>query len=201
MITRRRFLANSSTFAIATLGAAEALAQGGGLAQSGLVGTLEGSQVVTDPAQWPEELQGGAGARRAGQAGQAAAGRAAPARRSRWCSSRLKRDRQVRRHLAARLLGPGRRRERQPHQRLRQAPVLGLHRHQDHARRSPRAWEMSDDGKTITRHAAQGHEVVRRRAVHRRRFRVLVRGHLRQQGHRADRHRRHVAQRQARARS
>src|SRR5262245_12326059 len=50
MITRRRFLANSSALAVATLGAAEALAQGGGLAQSGLVGTLEGSQVVTDPA-------------------------------------------------------------------------------------------------------------------------------------------------------
>ena len=57
MITRRRFLANSSTFAIATLGAAEALAQGGGLAQSGLVGTLEGSQVVTDPAAVPKSFK------------------------------------------------------------------------------------------------------------------------------------------------
>src|SRR5947199_8627788 len=50
MITRRRFLTNSSALAAATVGAAEAVAQGGGLAQSGLVGTLEGSQVVTDAA-------------------------------------------------------------------------------------------------------------------------------------------------------
>src|ERR1041385_974438 len=50
MITRRRFLTNSSVLAAASLGAAEALAQGGGLAQSGLVGNLEGSQVVTDAA-------------------------------------------------------------------------------------------------------------------------------------------------------
>ena len=57
MITRRRFLANSSTFAIATLGAAEALAQGGGLAQSGLVGTLEGSQVVTDAGAIPKSFK------------------------------------------------------------------------------------------------------------------------------------------------
>jgi peptide/nickel transport system substrate-binding protein len=57
MITRRRFLANSSALAVATLGAAEALAQGGGLAQSGLVGTLEGSQVVTDPAAIPKSFK------------------------------------------------------------------------------------------------------------------------------------------------
>ena len=37
---------------------------------------------------------------------------------------------------------------------------------------------MSDDGKTYTLSPAQGHEVVGRRAVHRRRFHVLVRGHL-----------------------
>ena len=57
MITRRRFLTNSSALAAATVGAAEALAQGGGLAQSGLVGTLEGSQVVTDAAAIPKSFK------------------------------------------------------------------------------------------------------------------------------------------------
>src|SRR2546421_12736091 len=57
MITRRRFLTNSSALAAATVGAAEALAQGGGLAQSGLVGTLEGSQVVPDPAAIPKSFK------------------------------------------------------------------------------------------------------------------------------------------------
>jgi peptide/nickel transport system substrate-binding protein len=57
MITRRRFLKNTSTLAVATLGAAEALAQGGGLAQSGLVGNLEGSQVVTDAAAIPKNFK------------------------------------------------------------------------------------------------------------------------------------------------
>ena len=68
MITRRRFLTNSSALALTSLGIADALAQGGGLAQSGLVGKLEGPQVVTDPAAMAEELQGVAGARRAGEA-------------------------------------------------------------------------------------------------------------------------------------
>jgi peptide/nickel transport system substrate-binding protein len=57
MITRRRFLTNSSALAAASLGAAEALAQGGGLAQSGLVGNLEGSQVVTDAAAIPKSFK------------------------------------------------------------------------------------------------------------------------------------------------
>ena len=54
MITRRRFLTDSSALALTSLGIADALAQGGGLAQSGLVGTLEGSQVVTDAAAIPK---------------------------------------------------------------------------------------------------------------------------------------------------
>src|SRR2546421_10299548 len=57
MVTRRRFLTNSSALAGVTLGAAEALAQGGGLAQSGLVGNLEGSQVVTDMAAIPKSFK------------------------------------------------------------------------------------------------------------------------------------------------
>src|SRR6516165_11314074 len=56
MITRRRFLTNSSALAVTTLSAAEGLAQGT-LTQSGLVGTLEGSQVVTDPAAIPKSFK------------------------------------------------------------------------------------------------------------------------------------------------
>ncbi len=47
---------------------------------------------------------------------------------------------------------------------------------------------------------AQGHEVVGRRALHRRRLRVLVRGPLLEQGDRADADRRHAAAGQARPR-
>src|SRR5262249_56219857 len=52
----RRFLTNSSALAVTTLSAAEGLAQGT-LTQSGLVGTLEGSQVVTDPAAIPKSFK------------------------------------------------------------------------------------------------------------------------------------------------
>src|SRR5262245_33168055 len=48
MTTRREFLLSSTAFAVATMGA-DAFAQGaGGLAQSGLVGELNGTTVVTD---------------------------------------------------------------------------------------------------------------------------------------------------------
>src|SRR5438876_9993183 len=57
MITRRRFLTNSSALALTSVSLADALAQGGGLAQSGLVGSLEGSQVVTDPAAIPKSFK------------------------------------------------------------------------------------------------------------------------------------------------
>ena len=79
MITRRRFLTHASALAVATLGAAEALAQGGGLAQSGLVGTLEGSQVVTDAAAIPKSFKEAPELAELVQARQAASGGAAPA--------------------------------------------------------------------------------------------------------------------------
>ena len=64
-----------------------------------------------------------------------------------------------------------------------------------------KAVDMSADGKIYTPQAAQGHEVVRRRAVHGRRFRVLVRGPLLQQGYRADADRRHARSTASPARS
>ncbi len=49
MTTRREFLLSSAAFAATTTLGAKAFAQGaGGLTQSGLVGKLEGSTVVTD---------------------------------------------------------------------------------------------------------------------------------------------------------
>ena len=46
--------------------------------------------------------------------------------------------------------------------------------------------EMQDDGRAWLVHLRRGHEVERRQAVHRRRLRVLVRGHLPEQGPRPD---------------
>ena len=88
--------------------------------------------------------------------------------------------------------GPGDVRERQPHQRR---PTSCFFWSADGSKIVPcvaKAYELSDDGKTYTHAPAQGHEMVRWRAVHRRRFHVLVRGHLRQQGDRPDADPRHA---------
>src|SRR5258708_7051869 len=56
--TRRQFLTYSSAFVATSAVALDALAQGAaGLAQSGLVGALDGSEVVTDPAAIPHKFQ------------------------------------------------------------------------------------------------------------------------------------------------
>ncbi len=56
--TRRQFLQYSTAVLATTATAGSALAQGaGGLAQSGLVGTLQGSQVVTDAARMPRTFK------------------------------------------------------------------------------------------------------------------------------------------------
>src|ERR1051326_2052101 len=56
--TRRQFLSYSSAFVATSAVALDALAQGAaGLAQSGLVGALDGSEVVTDPATMPHKFQ------------------------------------------------------------------------------------------------------------------------------------------------
>ena len=100
-----------------------------------LIGKLEGAEVVTDPAQLPQELQGGPAARRAGQGRQAAArpGAHRPGPAGRQAAPR---DRQVRRHLAARLHRPLRHVERPPRRPERQAALLRLHGHQARARTS-----------------------------------------------------------------
>ena len=129
-----RALLGASLFALAMPQAS--LAQSGGsLGQSGLVGELEGTTIITD--------RGRNGPKTFKEAPQLAElvkqGKLPPVKdrlpQEPMVVKPVKRDRQVRRHVAARLHRPGRRRERQPHQCVRQAPVLGPHRHQDRAER------------------------------------------------------------------
>ena len=149
------------------------------------------------PGAVADELQRGAGARRAGRQGRAAAGRGAAAEGPHGDPAG-RRDRQVRRHLAARLHRPRRQRERQPHPGLRPADPGRPHRRRAAALARQ---GLGDERGRQDLHAAsaRGPEVVRRRADDRRRLRLLVRGHLQQQGHRADADPGHDARGQARA--
>ena len=104
------------------------------LSQSGLVGEIQGPTMITDPAKWPKKFTEAPMLAELVKAGQAAAGRAAHPGRTDGLAA-AERDRQVRRHLAARLHRPGGRRERQPHPVLRQAAVLERRRQQDRALR------------------------------------------------------------------
>ena len=81
-----------------------------------------------------EEIRRGADAGRAGEGRQTAAGRAARSRRTAGVAA-AERDRQIRRHLAARVHRTGGRRERQPHPVVRQAAALERGRQQDRALR------------------------------------------------------------------
>ena len=144
-----------------------------------------------------DDLQRGAGAGRAGRQGRAAAGRGAAAEGPHGDPAG-RRDRHLRRHLAARLHRPRRQRERQPHPGLGPADPGRPHRRRAAALARQ---GLGDERGRQDLHAAsaRGPEVVRRRADDRRRLRVLVRGHLRQQGHRADADPGHDARGQARA--
>ncbi len=167
---------------LSAVAAAGALAQGG---KSSLIGKLEGPEVVTDSAKWPKAFKEApqlaelvkAGklppvAERIGQdplvikplkevgkyGGTWRAGFTGPA--DFWNGFRC-------------CSGPG------------PSHVLGLHGRQGHAepRQGPR-----DAGRRprVARAPAPRDEVERRQAVHRRRLRLLVRGHLSEQGSRAD---------------
>ncbi len=161
-----------------------------------LIGKLEGPELILDPAKWPTKFSEAPMLAELVKQGKlppvdgahpegAARHQAGP------------RDRPVRRDLAARLHGPRRQRERQPHRVGRQAPVLGVHGHPAPAvRRAPVAPERRREvGDALP---AQGSQVVGREALHRRRLRVLVRGRLPEQGHRADAASRLPDQRQVR---
>ena len=169
---------------LVALGAAGALAQGG---KSTLIGKLEGPEVVTDPAKFPKTFK---------EAPQLAAlvkaGKLPPV------AERIGQDPLVIKPLheigkyggtwRARLHRPGRLLER----------LSAAARGPDHLM----FWDYTGD-KVVPEHRqgprdagrrraslaapAPRHEVERRQAVHRRRLRVLVRGHLPEQGPRARR--------------
>ena len=105
------------------------------LAESGLIGELEGVTIITDPAQWPTSFS-----EAPSLAEKVAAGELPPV------EERLPEDLmviqpvdeigQLRRHLAARLHRPRRQRERQPHPVLRSPDPGRPHR----CRPTPVAW-------------------------------------------------------------
>ena len=185
--------------AVALLGAAALIGvlprpgAGPGLAAIGPDRQARGHHDHRGPLEVADDVPRGAGAGRVGQAGKAAAGRAAPAGGSDGDPAGA-RDRQVRRHLAPRLHRPRRQRERQPHPGLRPADPGRPHR-QRAAALARQGLEDERGRQDLYALSAQGPEVVGRRAVHRRRLRLLVRGHLQQQGHRADRDPGHDARR------
>ena len=148
------------------------------------------------PREVPQDPEGGAAARGAGQGRQAAAGGRArrPGPAGHQAAAR---DRQVRRHVARRLHGPGRLLERLPLLLGAGPPdVLGLHGRQGRAEPRPGPRDAGRRAR-VARAPAPRHEVERRQAVHRRRLRVLVRGHLPEQGPRPHAVGGHGHQRQA----
>ena len=133
--------------------------------------------MITDPAKWPKKF-----AEAPMLAELVKAGKLPPVEQrfphEPLVVKPLQRDRQVRRHLAARLHRPRRRRERQPHQRRPTSCCSGTPTGTKIVpvrRQGLRAERRRQDLHAVP---AQGHEVVGRRAVHRRRLHVLVRGHL-----------------------
>ena len=130
-----------------------------------------------------ENLQGSPDSGRAGESRKAARGRQALARAfAAFRREAPARNRKIRRQLAQGLHRTGRPRERRPDRFARQDPDLRLHRHQDHPQSRPRleGQRRRQDDDDLP---AQGRQVVRRHAVHRERFHVLVPGHLSQQEH------------------
>ena len=118
MTTRRTFLGTSAALAAVSAPMAEALAQAvqatGQVMQSGLVGSLQGvTQSTTIPTKFKEAPQ---------LAELVKAGKLPPVEQRLPAEPMVLKpldvDRPLRRHLAARLHRPLRRRERQPHQRI-----------------------------------------------------------------------------------
>ena len=131
----------------------------------------------------PAAAQGGkyheAPARRTGEGRQAAAGRAAPARATAG-GARGREGRRVRRRLATRLPGSGGRQQLRA-RRLRW-PVPLLPRRRGDRAQDRRRSEVIGRFQGLDDPAAQGRPLVRWRAVHRRRHRVLVQGRAAEQG-------------------
>ncbi len=137
-VTRREFLQHaalaSGAVALTGLVPTAALAAQAGEQKIGaqLIGKLEGPELDPGSRQVAQEVRRGPHAGRAGQGRQAPAGGEAHPRGADGREAAAQR-RQVRRDVAARLHRARRRREREPHRLHGQDPLLGLHRHQDHA--------------------------------------------------------------------
>ena len=102
-----------------------------------LIGKLEGAEVVTDPAQVPKRFNEAPQLAELVKAGKLPAGRAAH-RPGPAGHQAAPRDRPLRRDLAPRLHRAVRLLERPPRRPERQAPLLGLHRHQARPEHRPR---------------------------------------------------------------
>ena len=148
--------------------------------QSGLVGKLEDSDHHHRHRAMAEEVQGSAGARRLVKAGKLPP-----------VEQRLPQEPMVLKPLRSvgkyggtwrrGFLGPG---DSENGNRMRSGDKL-LFWDETGTKIAPsvaKGWEISDGRQAHDHLPAQGHEVVGRRAVHRRRLRVLVRGHVPEQG-------------------
>ena len=186
--TRREFLrdAVTATGALAAAGALPvgAVAQPTALGAQ-LIGKLEGPELMLDPRQVAQEVRRGADAGGAGE-GRASCRRSSSAcPRSRWSSSRCSEIGRYGGTWRRGFTGPG---DGENGNRIVSSDKLLFWDYTGTkiCPASRASWQQSDDGKSVTLYLRQGHEVVGRHAVHRRRLRVLVRGHLPEQGHRAD---------------
>ena len=170
----------SILIALTVLLSGAALAQQPDLSQSGLVGKLENPTIVTDPAQWPKKF---------GEAPALAelvkAGKLPPV------EQRMPQEPMVIKPLRSvgkyggtwrrGFLGPG---DSENGNRVRSADKLLFWDVTGTQYRAQRREGLGDQRRRPPHHIvpAQGHEMVRRRAVHGRRFHVLVRGHVPEQG-------------------
>ena len=184
-LSRRAVLAGlaASPAAMEFLRSAVAEAQTS-LSQSGLVGELQGPTIITDPAKWPKKFDEAPMLAELVKAGKLPPVEQRVPAEPLVCQPL---------HEIGKYGGTWRRGFTGPADgengnRIQSSDKL-LFWNADGSKIVPsvaKGCELSDDGKTLHAVPAQGHEVVRRRAVHRRRLHVLVRGHLQQQGARPD---------------
>ena len=165
----------------------DAAAQGAAAAPakigSSLIGKLEGPEIILDAKAFPKTFKEAPILAEQVKAGKLpAVDKRLPEPSQLFVVKPLREIGKVRRQLAPGFHRTGRLRERQPDRFARQDPDLRLHGHQDHPQPRPRleGQRRRQDDDDLP---AQGRQVVRRHAVHRERFHVLVQRHLSQQEH------------------
>ena len=150
-----------------------------------LIGKLEGAEVVTDPAQFPKSFKEAPQLAELVKAGKLPPVAASASARTRWSSSRCARSASTAAPGAA--ASPGRATSRTATASPQNDKLLFW----DYTGTKivpniAKGWDVSADGKVTTLHLRRGMKWSDGAAVHRRRLRVLVRGHLPEQGPRAD---------------